>query len=522
MLDPRDPNLAIFQTFPWELLRQPGTPEFLALSRRRPVIRYLAVPRAVYASPQAWTLRILAVAANPRHEHLCSLDLTRELRNLHTAIGPTSNLEIVRPAAPTFAALRQACFEQECHALHFMGHGGSVPGREERVLFFEADDGSADPVRGTDLVNKLADFPTLRLVLLNACESATLPDGTGDPLTGVASSLVLGGMPAVVAMQFPLSDEAAIAFSRTFYQRLAAGDPVDAAVAEGRQAIHSADPEGIEWAAPVLFLRGQDAPPESSVRRRWGPRLSAAFLVLLLATLAGVAGRNWWVERLVTEGTVFIEHGQWSEARERFQAALKLAPGSAEVLSNLAAAEERLGDLRTAEAHYRKAVMQRPESAGHLFNLGHFLNGRERYDDAYPFLLQAAQRDPRRADSFGELAQAALGLGMLERARGALSTGLRLDPERPALHRLFGELELKSGKPRAAISRLNEARRRYPLGDLGRVETTWLLAQAYDRLGDVPSTCREILELRRLDPPGVTSWAHAAEAVAARRHCRPE
>src|SRR5215210_8056954 len=44
-LDPRDPRLATLQQLPWELLRQPGTPEAMALSRRRPLVRYLAVPR---------------------------------------------------------------------------------------------------------------------------------------------------------------------------------------------------------------------------------------------------------------------------------------------------------------------------------------------------------------------------------------------------------------------------------------------------------------------------------------------
>lgn len=518
MLDPRDPDVAILQTLPWELLRQPGTPEVLALSRRRPVVRYLTVPRAVYMAPPVEILRILTVAADPCDAHLDALDLTKELHNLETALGSTPDLEIVRVHPPTLAALRRSCIERECHVLHFMGHGGSAPGQNERVLFFETEDRTADPVGGTDLANKLADFPTVRLVVLNACGSAALPDETGaDPLTGVATSLVLGGMPAVIAMQFPISDEAAIAFSRTFYQRFAASDPLDAAVAEGRQAIHSADPKGIEWAAPVLFLRGQDVPPESSTRRKASWPI-AALLVLLLVALA-VAGRNWRVERLVAHGVALFEHEQWPEARERFQAALQLAPSSAEVLSNLAAAEERLGDIRAAEGHYREAARRRPDSAEHLFNLGHFLNGRERYEEAYPYLLRAVELEPGRVDVHGELARAALGLGMLDRARAALSTALRLDPERPALHRLSGEVELRAGQPQAAISHLEEARSRYPAGELGRIQTSWLLIKAYERVSNVPSACREAQEFRRMDGSEITPWAPLVEAITARSGC---
>lgn len=517
-LDPREPDLAAFQEIPWELMRQPGTPEALALSRRRPLVRSLAVPRPVYAPRQVSTLRILAVASSPSDGSLAPLGLTRELQNLEKAVG--SRLEIVRPEAPTLAALREACFAKECQVLHFMGHGGLLPGSAEGVLYFETEEGGADPVSGVGLVNKVADFPTLRLVVLNACDSAAAADGPLDPLASVAGSLVLGGMPAVVAMQLPVSDEAAIAFSRAFYQRLAAGDPVEAAVAEGRQAIHSADPGGTEWATPVLFLRGRDVAMEGSARGRLARRIAAVVLGLALVAGMGLAGRAWWKARLVTEGAAFFEHGDWGDARERFQTALALDPGSAEILSNLAATEERLGDVRAAEDHYREAVRQRPDSAEHLFNLGLFLNSRGRSDEAYPFLLQAIARDPERVDAYGELVHASLDLGMPERARVALAVALRLDPERPALHRLFGDLELQSGHPREAVAHLTEARR-FPMEDRDKAQTAWLLAQARERLGDVASACREIREIRRIDEKGITPWAPEAEALAAKLDCSP-
>jgi hypothetical protein len=60
------------------------------------------------------------------------------------------------------------------------------------------------------------------------------------------------------------------------------------------------------------------------------------------------------------------------------------------------------------------------------------------------------------------------------------------------------------------------------VGDLEQVETVWLLAQAYDQLGEVAAACNEIREFHRLDPPGITPWAVKAAAVAARRSCRME
>ena len=74
---------------------------------------------------------------------------------------------------------------------------------------------------------------SLRLVVLNACEgSRVAPD---DPFSGVAQALARQGIPAVVAMQFEISDPAALAFSQSFYQAIADGLPVDVATVEARR-----------------------------------------------------------------------------------------------------------------------------------------------------------------------------------------------------------------------------------------------------------------------------------------------
>jgi len=532
MFDPHDPDLAAVQTLPWELMRKPGNPNFLALSLRRPIVRYLAVSQTVKAAPRPNPLRILAVAAKPHHNLLSSLNLAHELCNLRETAGPSSGIEVVTPERPTLAALRKALLDHKCHVLHFMGHGGSLPNQTERVLFLETETGDAEPVRGEDLVNKLADCPTLRLVVLNACESAALPESFSadegfKPFASIANTLVQGGLPAVVAMQFPISDQAAITFSRAFYQRLAAGEPVDAAVAEGRQAMHSANPSGFEWATPVLFLRTTTGElfPEKDIQpdRSRLPRLLlvVAILALALGVLAIVSfreARTLRVHTLVAEGADLGGHGNWPEAWERFEAARKLAPRSAEVLTDLAGAEEKLGEYPAAEERYREAARIRPDSAEHLYNLGHFLNGRRKYAEAYEVLLRSLALDPERADTYGDLAEAAASRGMLDRARVYLETALRKDPERPAFHRRLGELELNAGQPQAAIPHLKEAGR-YPMDDREKAETAALLVQAYDRLGDATAACAEVVVFRRLDRPGITPWAPNVGTIAKRRSC---
>ena len=73
----------------------------------------------------------------------------------------------------------------------------------------------------------------------------------------MAQTLIQQGVPAVVAMQFEITDRAAIAFSDDFYASLVLGLPVDVAVNEARKSIY-AQPNATEWATPVLYLRSPD------------------------------------------------------------------------------------------------------------------------------------------------------------------------------------------------------------------------------------------------------------------------
>src|SRR5204862_3225194 len=65
-------------------------------------------------------------------------------------------------------------------------------------------------------------------------------------------------IPAVVAMQFEISDAAAIVFASGFYQSIASGAPVDASLAAARLLILAERSDDIEWGTPVLFMRVPD------------------------------------------------------------------------------------------------------------------------------------------------------------------------------------------------------------------------------------------------------------------------
>jgi hypothetical protein len=64
-------------------------------------------------------------------------------------------------------------------------------------------------------------------------------------------------VPAVLAMQFEISDDAACEFSEVFYTSLASGNPIESALGAARSALLN-DRNFTEWATPVLFMRSTD------------------------------------------------------------------------------------------------------------------------------------------------------------------------------------------------------------------------------------------------------------------------
>lgn len=252
----RAEDFALLATPPWELLLDDR--QYLALDRRTPVVRShnqgRSPQRAVAVSP----LRVLL--ADSRPTGFRRLDTKSEMHRIRGALSGQSSIEPVVLAHPNIRTLRERLYDGGFQILHFMGHGGFRRGsKEEFVLWFEGEHGEAEGVTGELLAEFIKDLPQLRLVVINSCWGGALPRRRGqDPFTGVASALMVRDIPAVIAMQFPISDSAAIAFSEVLYRRLSKGDRVGAAVTEGRLEILRRLPGSLEWGTPVLLLSGDD------------------------------------------------------------------------------------------------------------------------------------------------------------------------------------------------------------------------------------------------------------------------
>jgi NTP pyrophosphatase (non-canonical NTP hydrolase) len=161
-------------------------------------------------------IRVLFVYCSPKDS--TSLRVSGELRTIEESIklGPTrDHISIKSLPAATIDDLRRMLLREEFEVVHFSGHSN------RDVLVFEDASGNSTPAPIEKIGELLRKYKSIRCVILNSCESASnLPAPIG-PLT--------------IGMEATIPDEAAIEFSRGFYDALAAGKTFEDAVLEGKQ-----------------------------------------------------------------------------------------------------------------------------------------------------------------------------------------------------------------------------------------------------------------------------------------------
>jgi hypothetical protein len=207
--------------YPWELLHD-GT-RFLLQAGAVNLARYLTFPEPPRSLATRSPLEILVVSARPKDQP----PLASEFEQLQRAFQPLiaqDKLDLAYLLPPTWDTLMDWLLAGAPSVLHFEGHGAFT---RTGLLIFENTDGESDPVEAATLGNTFYSTD-LRLAVLSACETAK---AGGESLLGsVAPALILAGIPAVVAMQQSLPDEAAVRFSRGVYQALLGGQDLESAV----------------------------------------------------------------------------------------------------------------------------------------------------------------------------------------------------------------------------------------------------------------------------------------------------
>jgi len=337
---------------PWEFLYNASMNRFLTLSVDTPLVRFLDLPERIRPIAVRPPLRILMVISSPTD--FPRLDVKRETEKMKEALSDLEQRGMVAvevQETATLAELQKKLRGGQYHIFHFVGHGGFDTQTQDGVLVLEDAEERGRRVSAQFLGTLLHDHRPLRLAVLNACEGGRT--SRNDPFAGTAQSLLQQGIPAVIAMQFEVTDEAAICFTREFYASIASGYPVDAALAEARKAIFSEVSE-IEWGTPVLYMRAPDGrvfdiehdatAGREAVRRREEEAASAEERTRQLAELKrGAAGA--------------MAAELWDDAVEKWRALLALTPDDKDAKARLVEARHQQDCAATyarGRAHFDK------------------------------------------------------------------------------------------------------------------------------------------------------------------------
>jgi formylglycine-generating enzyme required for sulfatase activity len=240
-----DPAAYALRAIPWEdLYGLESEPERqFALSPFTPIVR---CPNADMGAPKVEPpLRILVVSSNPKQDLKVEAEW-KALRDVLRTSDPAVHLELIRPPRQ-LEQLHEKLQTEVYHVFHFIGHG------DRGALVFEGAPGESEEVEADVLSDYLSVNLKWKMVFLNACNTAaTAHAEPNQPIVELARELSDRVAPAVIAMQFPISDDAAIKLSDTFYRAIARGEPVETALAYARLSLRGSQQDE-EWPTAVLF-----------------------------------------------------------------------------------------------------------------------------------------------------------------------------------------------------------------------------------------------------------------------------
>lgn len=336
-IDERLPELA---ALPWELLHWRDTPLATQLqtllSRRYAGLEYGAVrPLMITGKPQV----LLVIPGGSGLE-------TGGERDIVTAALERGRIPyVVLEGQVTPGRLADALAEKPYHILHFIGHGAEATTSDGALygyLRFNAP-GAAGAGLAEEWVDHarlqalLSTQTDLRLVILNACGSAAIgarrPGAGGQGFIGLVPAILRAGIPAALAMQYPIRDDVALQFADTFYQRLVGGrwtGQVEAAVTLARNACYLHFPDDRGFATPVLFLRPREG-------RLFEITTQAKEIAPMDATALAPKVIGLLLQHLTPSGDA-RDRSRGAALHRALQTAAQAQPAWSEALSDLAAA----------------------------------------------------------------------------------------------------------------------------------------------------------------------------------------
>ena len=237
---------------PWETLHVAGAHPALEFGlSRRYASEGLSVARWRDERDEGGTTRVLMVV-NPTLDLPGAADEGAALRE--TLLRAGARVDCIEGATATRARVLREMGSGNYDVLHFAGHG-----------FFDTGDPGASGLvcangavlRGSDLAG-IASLPTL--VFFNACEAARVrrPGRSARARlfglrqsSSLAEAILDGGVANFVGTHWPVGDDSALAFSKSFYESLLGGACLGETMLAARRVVATAG--SIDWADYVHY-----------------------------------------------------------------------------------------------------------------------------------------------------------------------------------------------------------------------------------------------------------------------------
>lgn len=240
---------------PWEALYDADRNIAFAASSRITLVRVATLYRHLGPSRRLRVelpLRVLIVAPDDPGGQLDSVREIANTQQVLQTLGPRYVAVETMTGRFGITDLRRRLAASKPTVLHFIGHGEPdglwLWRRNQPVLVTSAS--------WRSVMERSA---SVKLVLLNACLAAQTVGQ--DLFAGVSMQMLQVGVPAVIGMQTPIRDDAAIDFAHFLYEELIHGPCagiIDQALSSARSALYAVDPGDFSYGVPVLWLNSED------------------------------------------------------------------------------------------------------------------------------------------------------------------------------------------------------------------------------------------------------------------------
>ena len=202
------------------------------------------------------------------------------------------------------------------------------------------------------------------------------------------------------------------------------------------------------------------------------------------------------------QGLAFHRQGDLAKARSCYETAIKSNSRNSDALHLLGLVTASLGDIDRGISWVEKALRVQPVFPAAWFNLGNFLQKKDRLTDAVKAYRKALSQQPKSADFMLNLGSTLMRLEQYQEAAELYTKALSIDPQRAEINHSLGLAHSKLGNLPAAQEALQRAVVINPqflpaLEDLGGV------LQSMNRVDEAVTIYLQALEL---NPRNAVTW----------------